>query len=678
MDEGGQQRATERSRTLSLTALPGNVLQELVNTLGPRGATIVRAPDSLLRRERIALVMASLALLILPGFFLVNFGEACDPRQSLVWAFADAACLAPTAYLVVRAIQGAMKRASMPIMPGVYITLADVILARSNEARFIPISLLAGVGTPKKAPLARGVELTLWLEGESEETVVVPADEAEAIVTSLERARTEEAVLRESKEMPRRLRRGGDPLFELKRLELWEKAKSEPPRRDWPLAIALGVAVSIGFGFVALSVRNEASDAFAVSHAAALDDVEALQCYADHQGAQSAHVRAVLLPEAALHRARMRGDLAALGEYVEAYPDGPSTAAVREEWIASEFAAARDDAWRLRGFLARFSDAPQAAEGRRILPRLALAVAVQQNEVGSYAYVMREHPGTPEAAEAQTRRAARYHEVLETILARHGRQEASAFFRALFAYYEANDHAPDVSIRFRTPSSEVLRIFDGLTQQDSELDVQPIAPSFSRRISMQRESLVFDRLRTAFARVAPSDVLPVALGRNLPYVMTADERELQLSEVPEEEREATLARWAIEEDDDSGMPEIRVTYEIEPDGHVYQSREPIDELTAERRALRDLQAALEGRESGPDTRAFAGFRILFDIELRMPGEATRPHFTFEIAPPPSIMVDGGEERARDATVYEVMITGAFDYLGVELERAFFGAEEASP
>ena len=39
--------------------------------------------------------------------------------------------------------------------------------------------------------------------------------------------------------------------------------------------------------------------------------------------------------------------------------------------------------------------------------------------------------------------------------------------------------------------------------------------------------------------------------------------------------------------------------------------------------------------------------------------------------------DGGQDRAPDATIHEVMMTNAFDDLGVELERAFFGAQEAS-
>ena len=681
MDAGGDSAARgnagteERSRTLALSGLPPNIRRALVATLGPRGATIVRALDSPFRRERIAVAMAALALLILPAFFLVNFGEGCDPAQSLVWAFVDAACLAPSAYLVVRAVQSTTKRASLLVPPGVYITLCDVIIVRSDDARFVPIASLAGIGVPKKAPFARGLELTIWLEGEGEETVLVPADEAEGITASLERARTEATSKVTATEVPRRARRGADPLFELKRLDLWEKARSAAPRSDLPLAIALAVLVSLALGWTVLFARNEVSDAFAIAQASSAGDVEGLQCYVDHGGRESAHVRAQTLPEAALHRARARGDNAALGEYVEAYPEGPFTAEVREEWIAAEFASAREDAWRLRGFLARFPDAAQSAEGRRVLPRLALALAIQQNDVSSYAYVMREHPGTPEARDAQTRRAARYQEVLEGILARHGRDEATAFFRALFAYYESNDHAPDVAIRFRTPSSEVLRIFDLLTQTDTELDVQPLAPSFSRRISTQREALAFDRLRTAFAAVAPSDVLPIALGRNLPERSTADQRELALSEVPEEERGATIARWATEEDDDSGLPEIRVTYEVEPDGRVYQ--ETHAELTPLEQRQRALRDALEGREEGPDTRAFAGFRILYDIELRMPGVAEHPHFMLTIAPPPSFTVEGGEERARDATICEVMITSAFDELGAEMERAFFGVQEAS-
>ena len=93
--------------------------------------------------------MAALALLILPAFFLVKFGGACDSSQSLVWSSVDAACLAPLAYLVVRAFQSTTKRASLLVGPGVYITLGDVIIVR-GEARFVPIASLTGIGEGKR------------------------------------------------------------------------------------------------------------------------------------------------------------------------------------------------------------------------------------------------------------------------------------------------------------------------------------------------------------------------------------------------------------------------------------------------------------------------------------------------------------------------------------------------
>ena len=101
--------------------------------------------------------MAALALLILPAFFLVNFGGACDSSQSLVWSSVDAACRAPFAYVVVRAFQNTIKRASRLVAPGVYIALGDVIIAlgdvtvvRGDQARFVPIASLAGIGEGKR------------------------------------------------------------------------------------------------------------------------------------------------------------------------------------------------------------------------------------------------------------------------------------------------------------------------------------------------------------------------------------------------------------------------------------------------------------------------------------------------------------------------------------------------
>lgn len=263
MENGGDQGTVERSRTLALSGLPPHIRKGLVATLGPRGATIVRALDGLFRRERMAVVLAALGLLLLPALFVLSLGEACAPSPSLAWVLVNAACLAPSSYLAFRMSQRARLRASLLVAPGVYITLCDVILVRGDEARFVPMAALAGISAPRKVPFTRGLELTLRLEGEGEETVLVPADEAEGITASLERARLEATMNGTTGEVPRRARRGADPLADLKGLDLWEKAKSAAPRSDRPLAMLLGLVVALGLGFGVLQLRNAVCEVLA-------------------------------------------------------------------------------------------------------------------------------------------------------------------------------------------------------------------------------------------------------------------------------------------------------------------------------------------------------------------------------------------------------------------------------
>ncbi len=306
--------------------------------------------------------------------------------------------------------------------------------------------------------------------------------------------------------------------------------------------------------------------------------------------------------------------------------------------------------------------------------------------------VLREHPGTPQAREAARRRSARYAQVLGEIVARGGRAEAIAFFRALFAWLEAHE-THDVLVRFRTPSSEVLRDFDRIASELAERAVEPIAPSFSRRLSEQREALVFDRLRAAFAEVAPRDVLPVVRGTQLPDALTAEQRESLLAPHAGDPAALAAATEALErdQDDDSGEPEIRIVYEVVPDGRLFTSS-PEDPLAGRqgdprlREALARMGMRLPGEdEREEDDRAFAGFRVVFDIEMRAPASASidatpstdppaRARFRVEVAPPPSFTMTGGEDLASRGAIYEAMASEAFDRLGAELLSGFFGAQ----
>jgi hypothetical protein len=681
MSGAGEPESAPSGRSLAVASLPAGVKSDLAKALGPGGPSLVRSPDRFLAREKLAATLAPFALVLLAALWLAGFADACGPIQSWVWACGYAAALFPCAYLAVRLALGALDARTMPFAPGVYVTSEDVVVAHGPTIRVVPISAIAGVGAPRRLPLSPRAELTLWMESEPAETLSIPAIEADAAVGALDRAR--EAAASRPAEPSARAERRRDPLSELKRSQAWERARAERPASGLLRAILLAIPVALALGAAALVVRNIASDGSALGAATATNDVEALRCYAEN-GYRRDAVRRVTLPHAAYLVALESGDLQRLGAYVEAYPEGPDTAQARTAWLDGEYAAARDDAWRLRAFLARFPEAPQATEARARLPRLALDAAIAADDVGSYAHVMREHPGTAEAAEASRRRAARYETVLESLVPRGGRPEAVRFFRALFAYLEGHE-THDVLVRFRTPSNEELRGFDRIASEVAGRPVEPIAPSFSRRLSEQREALVFDRLRTAFAAVAPSDVLPIVRGRQLPSRSTPEAREALLAEVPEEERAARAEELARAEEDESGEPELRIAYEVVPDGRVYTADAPAAPSFEGDPALREALARLGLDAAGSrgslldrpvvDDRAFVGFRVRFEIDMRTPGSPERARFDVEVAPPPSFVVQGGEDLASDRTIYEAMVTEAFDRLGVELERALFGTGE---
>jgi len=680
-DEGPRpSSAPSGGRTIALAALSDGQRAELGKSLGPGGPAIVRSPDRFAARERLAIVALPFSIVGVAALGLGSFADACWPTQSWIWAAVYAVVAMPLGYLLARVVLGALVARRMPFAPGVYVTSEDVIIAHASVAsaiRVLPTSAIAAVGSPRRLPLSAYAEITLFLEGEPAETLWVPALEAETCVGALERAREAGSTVA-SPERARDARRR-DPLGELKRSQLWERSSAAPARSDLPRAILVGALLAIAIGALALVGRNALSDRVAVGAAIAANDVEALSCYVENGGVHAEHVRANALPHAAYERARASADLEALGDYVTAYPDGPDTARARTDWIAAEYAAARDDAWRLRAFVARFPDAPQITEARARLPRLALDAAIAADDVGSLAYVMREHPGTPEAAEAARLRSARYEAILATLVARGGRPEAIAFFRALFAYLSAHE-THDVLVRFRTPSNDALRDFDRIASELAGREIEPVSPSFSRRLSEQREALVFDRLRTAFAEVAPRDVLPVVRGIQLPDRLSDEIRERLLADVPEEERAARAEELTRAEEAETGEPEIRIEYRVEADGRIFTS-EPdaaVDRALGDP-GLADVLARMGIRRPEQllerDDRAFAGFRILYDIEMRVPDAPDRARFAIEVAPPPSFTIEGGEGPASDGTIYEAMASEAFARLGTELTRAFFGADE---
>lgn len=654
-------------RTVELSGLPPATSRELATALGPRGVALLASPDRFVARERILVGLTIAGALALFAIMARAFAAPCEPQHEASFAVIYALPLAPLALLVVRWAMFRARAARMPFAPGVYVLERDVVIAHGPALRIVPLASVAAVGAPRRLPLGGVAEITLWIEGEPAETCAVPAATADEVALRIEKAR-EDATAPPTATPTRRRH---DALAELRRGAVWERAPRERPRGSWAAAVGIAIPIALGLGAVALVGRNLASDALALDGALAVSDVDALRCYAEAGGRHAVHVQRELLPRAAYQRAIATGDAAALGEYVEAFPDGPDTPLARERWIAMEYESARTSAWSLRAFVSRFPDAPQSADAHAALPRLALDDAIRSGDAAAYTFVMHAHAGTPEAEEARRRRHARYEDALASLTERGGRPEVIAFLRALFAYLEAHD-GPAVAVRFRTPSDAALRRFDALVARTQNDAVEPIAPSFSRRLSMQREAIIFDRLHAALEPLVPRDVLRLGRGANLPEQPSPEDIEEQVALYPEEEREAARAQILERAEDARDEPEIRIDYVVEPSGAVYEDAggdlgdSPLAGLDPE------LLARLVGGVPSRETRRFAGFLVTFVVEMRIPDAPERHSFVITVQPDDSISIEGGTGAPSDATVYEVLATTAFDRLGTELTAAFVG------
>lgn len=306
-----------------------------------------------------------------------------------------------------------------------------------------------------------------------------------------------------------------------------------------------------------------------------------------------------------------------------------------------------------------------------MLPGLALENARSADDCATYANVVRSYPGTPEAEEATRLRHARYEGALASLTARGGQARTLEFFRQLFAHLEAHEEA-EVLVRFRAPSASTLSALDELLARQNGPGVEPIAPAFTASRARTRETIVYDRLRDAFAEVAPRDVLPLDHGMRLPEVLTEQQIAERLAAESDfgastEELEALAAR--LHEDNDPPVlgPEIRIDYEVVPTGDLF--------VLETRPLFDDPRFGGVGAELPPDRR-FAGFRVDFDVRMRLPapegGVAPAPvTLRFSVAPPETLPLGTPTERST-AEVYELLATAAFDRLSAELSRAFFG------
>lgn len=638
------------ARTVELDTLSASHRKELLAALAS-DRRVFFGPSRFFAEHRTLALVALLTPILTLVSVGTRYGNPCSPTQDPLWIFGYALGLLGPTYLAVAWLLHTVRARTLPFAPGIYVLGRDVVVARTRSLRIQPLAELAAVGSTKAPPLSSFAELTLWVEGEPKASCFVPAAEIEETVQRVEAAR--EAASRGAPV--------SDPLRELRRSDALEKASRARPAGDGLRLVAAAAVLSMIVSAALFPLRNRLSDASALASAG--DDIEALTCYADQAGAESARVRGELIPHAAYRIAHTAGTVNALTDFLNAYPTSPDAEAARHEREELAWSTAGRDVWSLSAFVAAYPDSPHVIEARRLLPGLALANAREQNDVASLTNVIRTYPGTPEANTASELRHGRYVAALDSLRARGGRAEVLAYFERLFGYLESHD-APEVLVRFRAPSATFLTALDELLGRQNGGDVEPIAPSFSARPSRMRETIVYDRLQAGFRAVVDADVLPLDHGVRLPDRLSEAEvaariqSEMDLGASPEE---LTALSARLHEDNDppalldGTAPEIRIDYEVVPTGDIYV-----------------LDGAPSPYGGPPDPpRRFAGFRIDFVVELRLGSEPQRPILRFSVTPPASMMV--GDVDPSASTIYERLASAAFDQLGSELTGAFFGA-----
>ncbi len=651
--------ATESgARTLSLSALSKSDTKELEQAL-KSDRRLLFAPTRFFAEHRALAMVAILTPIATLGALAVRFGDPCSPSQEWGWIVAYALGLAAPFALLVAYVRQLLAARSLPFEAGVYVLPRELIIARGPALRVVPLAQVAAIGSSKPLPLASHGELTFWIEGEPSESCFVPGSALEDLVPSLEAAQKAATQPPEGNARERR-----DPFEGLRRSDALSKAETARPRRGMGLAALVGVGAALLVGGLLFPLRNQLSDAAAF--AAAMDDQEALRCYADHGGSEAERVEREIIPHAAYLAAQREGTVNALYAFIEAYPDAADAPAARIEREALAWESARRDIWSLTAFVAGYPDSEHVAEARTLMPGLALANAREHDDIDSFNSVIEGYPGTPEADEATRLRHVRYGNALEALRTRGSRRELLAFFEQLFGYLEAHP-GREVRVRFRAPATTALEALDLEVRRRNRVDIEPIAPAFMARANRVRETMVYDRLRRGFAEFADPDVLPLAHGVGLPWRMSdADIRERLAAERDlgsSDDELAALDRMLHEQNDPAAEhPEIRIDYSVVPTGDVY--------------VLETIGFGGYGGYGAPiEPRRFAGFRMDFVVELRLPdalGETPRPTMRFSVEPPESLPVDRGSSESSSRAMYDLLATAAFDQLGEQLARALYG------
>lgn len=593
-------------RTVDFNALPQHIRERLVASFKKQGWPQPILSDT----PGFGCAAFGWGFLALNGFFLLvgslvgGFGDRRNGVEMLFSLSLGAILFISPILMIVR---GVMLRKSLPFPPGRYLLPLDFIVATERNLKVIPMSSMInfqGVHQHTNGAYT-GTTLTFYFEGNHNQSITIQGKHlAEQAMGMLRQSQEEVRTAAQNRDANALQRL--DPFFEIRMNDAWNSLTSRAPHEiSPPVATALPIFLQTKWVWLGMLVA------------------------APVLGAPVWLLWNMASDETMYSKAKALDSTSGYEHYL-------------------------------------YTGVRHADEIRStLLPKAALKEAKAKGTVTALREVLKKYPKSIIEADAKKeihvlfeKTRKEFHDQASTSDAR-----LLPFMDKLIDHLEKND-ANQVEVRFHSPSSASLEAVDTLLKlrsgdPDGDGKIIPVAPHFSDKDCISRESVIVGRLGDGFSAIFPADIMTLANGAR---IAEKDAEEPLLLGTAAKATKKPGAKNAPPPPkpkiDMTGLtaPTIDIRYRVGWAGDIYT-------------------------ESKGD-RKFVGIVVQFHVAMVIPGETDVFDFDLEVMPPETFTVnyqtygnllganDGGPSEGR---VYDVMAARAFDQLSSKLQSVFFRA-----
>jgi len=599
--------------------------EKLCHYLSPTNAVLFK-PHKLGVAWRIAaLVFAALWLNYCwrDGFGIIGHEQAIQSYSTLHW-YLIPFCL--MAYLVWRLYDNYFTTATLPWGAGIYMTMTDVIDARSRILKIHPSTSMDNAYVDHQydgnGKYTNSNLFINFLDGTREVFSSDNPDELQEALNfwTVNKVMIEEAEKSGDSEGLEQL----DP-FSIERKSHWfynSQTNPDSSSNDSPLVKPLPSHVRFSRALVIPTIlvvaltcwisRNNASDQALLEKLHGFSSVENWEWYINSGGKQSEKAKSEWLPETALKIATTRDrSMVAIVNFESKFP-GPQYKEYRDRAnieiaeAALDSAATRESVTALKQFKEEFSR-------------------------DSHADVR---------AKAQAHIHELYMQAHEEFIKQASKRDNRVvpFFRKLLTWL-AENNSVNVQVSFKGPGqAEVTRIDEAAKQSHGEeyvrydnnqsIPIIPLTRHYNPDHSENREQVILGLLKESFQAIFPQDILVPNITDHV---------------------------------DEAHTPSLQVEYTIKP--MKYDSGEVVIYIDPDE----------------PKGVGHIGFRFLFSIKMQVPGSNKNFDFPVGLKPPEKFTVFGTtsmelpdiEKLTFDQRVYDTMAEKAFESFATEMQKALF-------